>query len=599
MKRIEDYALIGDCETCALVGRDGSIDWLCLPRFDSGAVFAALLGDDANGRWRIGAADAQIGRRYRCDTLILETRFKTASGSAVMTDFMPVRDGAPTLVRIVEGEHGEVVFDLDLVLRFDYGASVPWVRRMSDGRWSAICGPSQVTVSSSVELTNEKMRTTAQFTVAEGERQTFVMSHHPSHLEPAATCDAGKVLVETEKYWTDYLSGVPHLGDYDDVARRSLVTLKALTYRPTGGVIAAATTSLPEAIGGSRNWDYRYCWLRDATLTLCAFMEAGLYDEASAWREWLARVVAGDPRQLRIMYGVAGERQLIEWEVPWLRGFEGSAPVRVGNGAAGQLQIDIFGEMADMMMVARHRLEPHPQLDAILAVLLPELEEVWSQPDAGIWEIRSEPVHHVHSKVMAWVAFDRGARMAEAEGRATDAAKWRAAADLVHAEVCEKGFDAELGSFVQAYGSKSLDASLLFIALAGFLPADDPRVEGTIRAIEDRLVHNGFVKRYDTGVSKDGLQGGEGAFLACSFWLADVYVLQGRDDEARSILERMIGLRNDVGLLPEEVDPDTGRFLGNFPQAFSHIGLVTTPLNLSREAGPAKHRAGGKVGSGL
>ena len=594
---IEDYALIGDCHTAALVGRDGSMDWLCLPRFDSPAVFAALLGDDGNGRWRIAAVGdgVTVTRRYRPDTLILETRFETADGAATLIDFMPVRDGIANIVRLVVGERGSLDFELDLVMRFDYGRSVPWVTRLDDRTITAVAGPSLLVLHASTPLEGKDMHTQARFTTRPGETQRFVLTHEASHLPVPKPCDADVALAETEEFWTEYCNRCPGVGDYKELVKRSLITLKALTYRPTGGIVAAATTSLPEAIGGSRNWDYRYCWLRDATLTLIAFMELGYYDEAHSWREWLMRSIAGDPGQIQIMYGVAGERQLLEWEIPWLAGFRDSKPVRVGNGAAGQLQLDVYGEVADMMAQARRKLPPHPRAEAISLTVLGFLQTAWRQPDEGIWEVRGGPKHHVHSKVMAWVAFDRAATLAAETGGGHHhlATRWRTTADEIHADVCANGFDTGLGSFVQSYGATALDASLLLIPSTGFLPVDDPRVAGTIAAIETRLMHQGFVRRYDTGATDDGLSGSEGVFLACSFWLADVYVLQGRIEDATRLFERLAGLCNDVGLLAEEYDPTDGILLGNFPQAFSHLGLIATALNLSRARGPAQQRATG------
>lgn len=595
MKAIEDYALIGDCETAALVSRTGSIDWVCLPRFDSTACFAALLGNEENGRWRIAPSDAsaQSRRQYRDGTLILETTFETADAAVTLIDFMPPRDGLSNLVRIVVGVRGSMSLDFDLVMRFDYGRTVPWVTRIDDTTITAVAGPDLLVLKTPVDLQGEDMHTVGCFTVSEGERLAFSLTHHPSHMEPTAGPDAEAALSDTERFWTNFSSRCPEVGDWTSEVKRSLITLKALTYRPTGGIVAAATTSLPETIGGTRNWDYRYCWLRDATLTLQAFMDLGYYEEARAWREWLMRSIAGDPAQMQIMYGIAGERQLIEWEVPWLSGFRDSKPVRVGNAAFGQLQLDIYGEVADMLQQARRGgLEPHPRTQAVGGSVLPFLETIWREPDEGIWEVRGERQHFVHSKVMAWVAFDRAANMAaEVPEIAGQVGRWRAVADEIHAEVCEKGFDAELGGFVQFYGSKAVDASLLHIPLTGFLPPDDPRVVGTVKLIEDNLLHDGLVRRYRTDEVDDGLSGEEGVFLVCSFWLADVYVMLGRDEDARVLFERLCSLCNDVGLLAEEYDPRAGIMLGNFPQAFSHVGMIATALNLSRAAGPAGERA--------
>ncbi|MEF2553423.1 glycoside hydrolase family 15 protein [Aurantimonas sp. A2-1-M11] len=593
-RSIADYAMIGDCESAALVSRDGSIDWLCLPRFDSRAFFAALLGTTENGRWRIAPSDMQFTttRRYRDGTLILETTFKTATGSATLVDFMPPRDGVANVQRIVVGVEGQVDFDFDLVMRFDYGRSIPWVTRIDRDTITAVAGPEMLTMHAPVELHGEDMHTKGRFTVAAGERLAFSLAHQASNQEPVRPTDAETTLLDTEAFWTEFSSRCPEVGNWTEEVRRSLITLKALTYRPTGGIVAAATTSLPEEIGGSRNWDYRYCWLRDATLTLMAFMDLGYYEEAEAWREWLMRSVAGDPAQMQIMYGVAGERHLLEWEVPWLEGFRSSRPVRIGNAASEQFQLDIYGEVADLLAQARAGgLAPHPRSTALAHSVMPFLEKAWHRPDEGIWEIRGDSRHFVHSKVMTWVAFDRAAKMAAAvEGGDPHARQWRKVADDIHADVCEKGYDAELGTFVQAYGSKALDASLLQIPLTGFLPADDPRVLGTVAAIENRLLRDGLVLRYDNGDTDDGLDGEEGAFLACSFWLADVYAYLGRYDDAVTLYERLCGLKNDVGLLAEEYDPVADEMLGNFPQAFSHVGVIITALNLARAKGPAFER---------
>jgi GH15 family glucan-1,4-alpha-glucosidase len=593
-KRIEDYALVGDCETAALVSRDGSIDWLCFPRFDSPAFLAALLGTPENGRWQIAPAGSfESRRRYRPGTLILETTFETASGSATLTDFMPPRDGASNLFRMVTGVSGTVEFDLDLVMRFDYGRTVPWVTRVDAHTISAVAGPHALRLVTPVELHGEDMHTKGRFSVAAGERITFSLTHSASHLEPPAARDPEACLKDTEAFWTDFSSRCPEVDGWTEDVRRSLITLKALTYRPTGGIVAAATTSLPERIGGERNWDYRYCWLRDATMTLIAFMDLGYYEEAQAWREWLMRSVAGDPAQMQIMYGIAGERQLLEWQVPWLDGFRGSRPVRIGNAAAGQFQLDVYGELSDMLAQARKGgLPPHPRSAALAAVVMPFLEKVWREPDEGIWEVRGGRQHFVHSKVMAWVAFDRMSAMAaKVEGGEANSVRWRKVADEIHADVCDRGFDSSLGSFVQAYGSKALDASLLHIPLMGFLPPDDPRVTGTVAAIERHLLRDGLLLRYETDKVDDGLAGHEGAFLACSFWLADAYIMIGRRADALALFERLRGLQNDVGLLAEEYDPRERHMLGNFPQAFSHVGLIITALNLARSTGPADERS--------
>lgn len=592
--RIEDYALIGDCETAALVARDGSIDWLCWPRFDSAACFAALLGTPENGRWQIAPADpsARSRRRYRDGTLVLETVFETADGEAVLIDFMPPRNGTSELVRLLVGRRGRMDFRTELLIRFDYGTSVPWVSRLPDAGVSAVAGPEMLTLHMPAQLQGEDLRTVGTFSVTAGQTIPFVLTYGPSHLPRSMPADATAMLGRTEDFWRAWSDRCQPAGRWTEAVRRSLLTLKALSYAPTGGIVAAATTSLPEQIGGPRNWDYRYCWLRDATLTLLAFMNLGYHDEAKAWRDWLLRAVAGAPSQIQIMYGICGERRLPEWEVPWLPGYEGAQPVRVGNAAALQQQLDVFGEIADALYQAHrgglHLSEHH---NAIRDAILEHLESAWHEPDEGLWEVRGGRRHFTHSKIMAWVAFDRASNLMHDLGDAAASARWRRNAEEIHAEICSKAFAPEIGSFVQSYGSRQLDASLLQIPLVGFLPANDARVRGTVFAIEQRLIDGGFVMRYDTEAEMDGLPPGEGAFLACSFWLADNYVLQGRNTEARALFERLLGLCNDVGLLAEEYDPRTGRMLGNFPQAFSHIGLINTALNLSRAEGPARERS--------
>jgi GH15 family glucan-1,4-alpha-glucosidase len=596
MARIEDYALIGDCETAALVGRDGSIDWLCWPRFDSAACFAALLGTPENGRWQIAPADpsARVSRRYRDGTMVLETVFATADGEAALIDFMPPHDGTSELVRLVLGRRGRLEFQTELVIRFDYGASVPWVTRLPDGGLSAVAGPEMLELHTPVELHGEDMHTVGTFSVAAGEIVPFVLTYGPSYLPRSTPAEAAAALTRTERIWREWSDRCRPVGPWTEPVRRSLLTLKALSYAPTGGMVAAATTSLPEEIGGPRNWDYRYCWLRDATLTLLAFMHLGYHDEARAWRDWLLRAVAGTPAQIQIMYGIGGERRLPEWEVAWLPGYEGSRPVRVGNAAAAQIQLDVFGELADALYQARRSgLQMSDRHNAFRQAILEHLETAWHEPDEGLWEVRGGRRHFTHSKVMAWVAFDRASAVVGELGDQDRAARWRRVADEIHAEICAKGFDPGVGSFVQSYGSRRLDASLLQIPLVGFLPASDPRVRGTIAAVERRLMDGGFVMRYDTETGVDGLPPGEGAFLACSFWLADNYVLQGRQAEARALFDRLLALCNDVGLLAEEYDPRTGRMLGNFPQAFSHVGLISTALNLGRVEGPARERSSG------
>jgi GH15 family glucan-1,4-alpha-glucosidase len=592
--RIEDYGLIGDCETAALVGRDGSIDWLCLPRFDSGACFAALLGGPQHGRWLIAPREpaTRITRRYRDDTLILETTFETASGAVTLIDFMTPHDDHSDLVRIVVGRSGRVALQTELVIRFDYGASVPWVSRLDDGALRAIAGPDMLLLRAGVTLRGEDLKTVGEFTVAAGERVAFVLTHTASHLAAPPAIDAEQALAETERAWTAWSSRCASAGQWSGVVKRSLITLKALSFKPTGGIIAAPTTSLPERLGGVRNWDYRFCWLRDSTFTLLALMGAGYYEEAQAWRDWLLRAIAGSPDQMQIVYGIAGERRLPEWELPWLPGYEGSAPVRVGNAAAQQFQIDVFGEVMDMLHQARKGgLPPSPAGWSLERALLAHLAQVWDQPDEGIWEVRGGPRHFTHSKVMAWVAFDRALKSVEAFKLEAPDGEWRRLAARIHADVCRNAWNDDLGSFVQSYGSRQLDASLLLIPLVGFLPPEDPRVRATLAAIEQRLTVDGLVLRYDTGRGVDGLPPGEGVFLPCSFWFCDNLILQGEHDRARALFERLCGLANDVGLLAEEYDPAARRMLGNFPQAFSHVALANTALNLSRIRGPAEKRA--------
>jgi GH15 family glucan-1,4-alpha-glucosidase len=607
--RIEDYAIIGDCETAALVGRDGSIDWLCWPRFDSGACLAALLGGPEHGRWLMAPAGETpcTSRRYRGDTLVLETEFETDDGAVTVIDLMPLRGTQSDLVRTVAGRRGRVAMRTELVVRFDYGSTVPWVTRMEDGAPGAtlcmIAGPDMLTLRADVPLHGEGLTTVGEFTVAEGETVSFVLTHSPSHLPAPKPVSPAAALADTERFWTEWAARCTYRGEWRDAVMRSLLTLKALTYRPTGGIVAAPTTSIPEQIGGPRNWDYRYCWLRDATLTLLALMDAGYYEEADAWRAWLLRAAAGSPEQLQIMYGIAGERQLHEWTIPWLPGYEGSLPVRVGNAAFGQLQLDVYGEVLDALYQARQGgLDGRLAAWELSRALVNHLEQTWQREDAGLWEVRGGSQHFTHSKVMAWVAFDRAIRGAEQFGREGPLERWRLARQQLHDEVCARGFDAERNTFVQAYGSAQLDASLLLIPLVGFLPADDPRVRGTVAAIEQRLLVDGLVLRYDSASTDDGLPAGEGAFLACSFWLADNYALLGRTSDARALFEQLLSLRNDVGLLAEEYDVRAGRLVGNFPQAFSHVGLVNTALNLTRTAPPSQRpvaqRAAGRTRDG-
>jgi GH15 family glucan-1,4-alpha-glucosidase len=591
--RIEDYAMIGDCHTAALVGRDGSIDWLCWPRFDSPACFAALLGTSGHGHWKIAPTDPQprVRRRYRSGTLVLETEFHTAEGAVTVIDFMPIAKPNSDLVRIVVGCRGRVPMRMDLVLRFDYGASVPWVSRLADGRLRAIAGPDMTILHAPVPLKGENMTTVAEFEIGAGERLPFVLMHAPSHLGAPDPIDPHAALEETEASWRKWSSRCKVEGEYSEPVRRSLITLKALTYAPTGGIVAAPTTSLPEQPGSTRNWDYRFCWLRDATLTLLAFMAAGYYDEASAWREWLVRAVAGSPSQMQIMYGIAGERRLSEWEVSWLPGYERSAPVRIGNAAAEQLQLDVFGEVMDALHQTRKvGLEPSEPAWGLQLALLDHLEQVWEHPDEGIWEVRGPRRHFTYSKIMCWVAFDRAVKAVEQYHLEGPVERWRTVRSKIHDEVCRRGFNQEKGAFVQSYDSTELDASLLLIPITGFLPAGDPRMAGTVRAIERELLNEGFVHRYHTHESIDGLPPGEGAFLPCTFWLADNYLLQGRVEEARTLFERLLDLCNDVGLLAEEYDPAAKRQLGNFPQAFSHVSLVNTASNLSERLKPAAER---------
>src|SRR3954469_3297539 len=583
--RIEDYALIGDCETAALVGRDGSIDWLCFPRFDSGACFAALLGAPEHGRWLLAPSGGGTPtRRYLHDTMVLETTWRTSEGSVRVLDFMPPRGKAPDVVRIVEGVSGRVHIRSELVIRFDYGRIVPWVQHVEPDTRVAIAGPDAICFRTPAHTFGENMRTISELTIDEGERVAFVLTWFPSHDEPPGRIDPELALTETETFWREWNSRctVPLDGAQRDLMHRSLMVLKTLTYEPTGGIVAAPTTSLPEAIGGVRNWDYRYCWLRDATLTLLALLQAEHADEAAAWRKWLLRAAAGDPNDLQIMYGVAGERRLTEYEVPWLGGYERSAPVRIGNAASEQFQIDVYGEVMDAFYQGRaHGLPFEDNAWRLQKQLLLALEETWEQPDEGIWEIRGEPRHFVHSKVMAWVAFDRAVRSVETQGVDGPVDRWRELRDRIQEQVCARGFDPQLGSFTQSYESKELDASLLLIPLVGFLPARDERVRGTIEAIERELLWDGLVLRYrthETGV--DGLPAGEGVFLPCSFWLCDCYELLERHDDAHALFERLVGLANDVGLLAEEYDPASQRMLGNFPQAFTHLALVNTAFNV-------------------
>ncbi|MEV7383079.1 glycoside hydrolase family 15 protein [Streptomyces lydicus] len=588
---IEDYALIGDLQTAALVGRDGSIDWLCLPRFDSPACFAALLGGRDNGHWTLSphSPEARAERSYRGDSLILDTVWETPTGRVRVTDFMPQRDRAPDVVRIVEGLDGSVEMRGVLRLRFDYGRVVPWVRAVEGSR-VAIAGPDSVWLRTPSHGTTygKDFSTRSDFTVAAGQRTAFVLTWHPSHEPRPDLIDPFDALADTLEDWRTWSARCRYAGPHRAAVIRSLITLKALTYAPTGGIVAAPTTSLPEEVGGVRNWDYRYCWLRDASLTLDALLAAGYLEEAGAWRDWLLRAVAGAPEDLQIMYGLAGERRLPEAELPWLAGYSGSTPVRIGNAAVEQRQLDVYGEVIDSFHIARTAgLPAEPHAWSIQRTMVDYLETTWREPDEGLWEIRGPRRHFVHSKVMAWVAADRAVRALEANPKLSgDIDRWRAMRDEVHREVCERGYDPERGTFTQSYGSAELDAATLLIPRVGFLPGDDPRVVGTIDAVCRELTHDGLVRRYSSGdVPVDGLPGGEGTFLACSFWLVDALQLSGRRQEAARLFERLLELRNDVGLLSEEYDPVAGRQLGNFPQAFSHIGLVGTAFGLLGGAG--------------
>jgi GH15 family glucan-1,4-alpha-glucosidase len=591
---IEDYAVIGNCETVALVGRDGSIDWLCSPRFDSAACFAALLGDSRHGRW----LTAPIGkvtrttRRYCGHTLILETTFETADGAVCVVDFMARRDGVSDLLRIVRGVRGTVRMRTELVVRFEYGSVVPWVLRQEDGRLQFTAGPDRLLLDTTVVLCGENLKTVGEFDVKSGQEIGFTLSWTPSFRAAPEPLRAVDSLAQVESFWADWTATFKHTGDWSDAVLRSLLTLKALAHWETGGIIAAGTTSLPEKLCGARNWDYRFCWLRDATFTLYALIGSGFLSEARAWHEWLQRAVGGSPDDLQIMYGVGGERRLVEYTLPWLPGYEGAAPVRIGNLAAGQIQLDVYGEVLDAFYVARRAgLVAEGASWALECALVAHLEMIWDQPDDGIWEVRGERKHFTHSKVMAWVAFDRAVRSVEEFGLEGPLDHWRGIRETIHDQVCERGFDSAQNSFVQSYGVTALDASLLLIPMVGFLQASDPRVRGTLAAIEHNLIRDGLVLRYRTETGTDGLPPGEGAFLACSFWLADNYVLQGRYDEARALFGRLMSLRNDVGLLAEEYDAFAKRQLGNFPQAFSHLALINTARNLESTAGPAHQRS--------
>jgi GH15 family glucan-1,4-alpha-glucosidase len=591
---LEDYGLLGDLHSAALVGRDGSIDWLCVPRFDSGSCFGALLGTSEHGRWRIAPVEPTrpARRAYRGDTLVLETEMETTGGVVAVIDAMPPRTEHPTVVRVVEGREGAVPMRMDLAIRFDYGSLVPWVRRV-EGGLVAVGGSNALALSTPAPLRGEGLHTVADFTVRAGERVPFTLAWFPSHHSRPEPLDAEAAIERTLRWWGAWSGRCAYEGEWRDPVMRSLVTLKALTYAPTGGLVAAPTTSLPERLGGVRNWDYRFCWLRDATFALYALTIGGYVDEARDWRQWLIRAVAGAPAQAQILYGLAGERLMPEWELSWLPGYEGSRPVRVGNAASAQFQLDVYGEVMDAFHCGeRVGLPADEEAWRVQRALVEFVVGAWERPDEGIWEVRAPRRHFTHSKVMAWVALDRGIAALTRAGVEEPLARWRAVRDAIHADVCRRGFDAGLGAFVQYYGSRAADASLLMIPLVGFLPATDPRVVGTVELVRRQLEFDGLVARYRTEADVDGLPPGEGLFLACTFWLADNLALQGRQPEARRIFERLLSLRNDLGLLAEQYDPVARRLLGNFPQAISHVGLINTARNLAGPGGPAEHRAG-------
>jgi GH15 family glucan-1,4-alpha-glucosidase len=591
---IENYALIGDCRTAALVGLDGSIDWLCWPRFDSDACFAALLGDRDNGHWSIAPChdDARASRRYRDGTLVLETCFATDTGRATVIDFMVPHGHGSELVRVVQGDDGELEMDMELVLRFGYGATIPWMSRITGGALRAVAGPDMTVLRTPVALHGEGFRTCARFRVRRGEAIPFVLSYGPSHLPAPAPIDATEALRNCESFWRDWTAGAVLSGPYRQAVQRSLLTLKALTYAPSGGIVAAPTTSLPERVGGMRNWDYRYCWIRDSTFTLLALMDAGVFEEATAWRDWLLRAAAGAPANMQIMYGLMGERRLTEWEADWLPGYAKSRPVRIGNAAYRQFQLDVYGELMDTFEQARKAgLAATDSGWALQRALVDHVGERWRDPDYGIWETRGPKRHFTFSKVMAWVTFDRAIQAVELHGLPGPVRKWQRMRAAIHDDVCTHAFDQGANAFCAAYDGTSLDASLLLLAQVGFLKPDDPRFLGTVEAIERHLMVDGFVLRYDTEREPDGLEPGEGVFLACSFWLADAYLSIGRRADAEALFDRLVGLSNDVGLLAEEYEPALGRQVGNFPQAFSHVALINTAFNLTRSARPAEQRA--------
>jgi GH15 family glucan-1,4-alpha-glucosidase len=595
-ERIEDYALLGDLQTAALVGRTGSVDWLTFPRFDSSSCFSALLGNREHGRWSIApfAGGPATDRRYRPDTLILESEWQVNGGRVRVIDFMPPRETTPDIVRIVEGLEGSVRMRTELIVRFDYGSVIPWMRRLDADSLLALGGPDGLLLRSPIELEPDDKTHVADFTVRAGDRVPFVLTWFPSHEDLPKPVDAEQALADTESYWHEWLENCKYGGGYREAVHTSLIVLKALTYRPTGGIVAAPTTSLPERVGGGRNWDYRYCWLRDATFTLYALMNAGFVEEAVAWRDWLLRAVGGDPANAQIMYGIGGQRRIPEYELDWLPGYAGSKPVRVGNAAAEQFQLDVYGEVMDALHQARLReIGPDQHAWSLQQILLEFLEGAWDQPDEGIWEVRGGRRHFTHSKVLAWVAFDRGVQTVERLGMEGPVDRWRQLCAEIHEEVCREGFNVELNSFTQSYGSSELDASTLLIPLLGFLPPEDPRVIGTIDAVQRDLMRDGFVERYKTQEQNavDGLVGREGVFLPCSFWLVDALLMLERDDEARKLFERLLAVSNDLGLLAEEYDPSAKRQLGNFPQAFTHVGLVNSAYNLSHHDSPHKQRS--------
>jgi GH15 family glucan-1,4-alpha-glucosidase len=596
---IECYGMIGDCQTAALVGKNGSVDWLCWPRFDSDACFAALLGGQSNGYWLITPHDdtKSVERRYRKDTLILETRFETETGRVTLVDFMLPRGATSDLIRIVTCDQGEVAVCMELMLRFGYGATTPWVTRLKDGTLRAVAGPDMVVLRSPAPFRGENFKTVAQFTLTEGQSMPFVLSYVPSHLPVPQPIDPDDALEKCEKFWCEWTATTKTDGIHADPIKRSLITLKALTYLPSGGIVAAPTTSLPEQFGSERNWDYRLCWLRDATLTLLAMMNAGIYDEAAAWRDWLQRAVAGSPNEMQIMYGLRGERRLKEWEVDWLPGYADSRPVRVGNAAHEQFQLDVYGELMDAFEQSRKGgLAATADGWELQRALVEHVGKVWQQPDSGIWEVRGPPRHFVYSKVMAWVSYDRAIKGVENHGLKGPVEQWRKVRDQIRTEVLEHGFDRERNTFRAAYDSIQLDASLLLLAQTGFVKADDPCFVGTVEAIERELLHDGFVLRYNTHGVNDGLRPGEGAFLACSFWLADAYISIGRYADAEALFKRLLAIRNDLGLLAEEYDGRQKRQQGNFPQAFSHVALINTAFNLTRSQKPSEQRSDGHGG---